>query len=72
MIGGKALPIIAYGYIGYDLYRQRASPTIARQTLETATFGVTAEQATATARYTIPAAFSTAKVPARIFAAVLF
>ena len=72
MIGGKALPIIAYGYIGYDLYTQRASPTVARQTVETATFGMTAEQATASARYTIPAAFQTAKVPARIVASVLF
>jgi len=72
MIGGKALPIIAYGYIGYDLYTQRASPTVARQTLETATFGMTAEQATATARYTIPAVFKASATPARILAEVVF
>ena len=44
MIGGKALPILAYGYIGYDLYRRRAGRQEVEDTIYTTTFGRTPEQ----------------------------
>ena len=44
MIGGKALPTLAYGYIGYDLYRRRAGRQEVEDTLYVTTFGRTPEE----------------------------
>lgn len=44
IIGGKALPTLAYGYIGYDLYRRRAGPKEIHDTVHQTTFGVTIEE----------------------------
>ena len=43
IIGGKALPVIAYGYVGYDLYRRRATPAEVHETVFETTFGMTPE-----------------------------
>lgn len=46
-VGGRALPTIAYGYIGYDMLRRhRSGQSVDVQAeLETATFGMTAGEA---------------------------
>lgn len=48
VIGGKALPILAYGYVGYDLYRRQASPTEVKDEIERTTFGMTTGEAVST------------------------
>lgn len=45
IIAGKTLPVLAYGYIAYDLKSRGASRTEARQELERATFGLSTEEA---------------------------
>jgi len=59
IIGGKALPVIVYGYIGYDLYQRGATPNEARREIETATFGTSVPDAiyTAYSAYTIAKPF---------------
>ena len=36
---GRGLPTLAYGYIGYDLYRRRAGPKEINDTIYRTTFG---------------------------------
>lgn len=44
MVAGKALPVIVYGYIGYDLYQRNATRQEYIDEFERATFGMTTEE----------------------------
>lgn len=47
IVGGKALPTLAYGYVGYDIYRRRRSgqKVNVRHEVERTTFGMTTDDA---------------------------
>lgn len=49
IIVGKALPVLAYGYIGYDLVSRGASRQEAKEELERTSFGMTSDDMIATA-----------------------
>ena len=44
MVVGRALPVLAYGYVGYDLYRRNASKGEVYDTLYETTWGVHPEE----------------------------
>lgn len=48
IVAGKTLPVLAYGYIVYDLKKRGASRAEAREELERATFGLSADEAIST------------------------
>ena len=39
LVVGRALPVLAYGYVGYDLYRRNASPKEASREIYETTWG---------------------------------
>lgn len=47
IVGGRALPTLAYGYVGYDIIRRRrqGENVDARRELEQTTFGIAIDDA---------------------------